>query len=354
MSNAVIINNAVKKYGDFIALKGVSLDIKEGEFFTLLGPSGCGKTTLLRMIAGFNSIEGGEFYFGDKLINAVPAHKRDIGMVFQNYAIFPHLTVEENVAYGLKARRVPKAEIAPRVAEALELVQIAHLAKRKPNELSGGQQQRVALARAFVIEPSVLLMDEPLSNLDAKLRVQMRTVIKKLQRKLGITTIYVTHDQEEALAISDRIAVMKDGVIMQCGSPTEIYAKPQNPFVAGFIGVSNFLDCTVAKGGVVDIKGELKVTVPTKTDYTGPAKLSARPEQLFFAKDGMPGTVQFSTFLGDFIEYEVQLDDGQNLIVNEYTKDTTEVHEDGEKVFLNFDPARISVYKADTEEVITC
>ena len=354
MSNAVIINNAVKKYGDFIALKGVSLNIKEGEFFTLLGPSGCGKTTLLRMIAGFNSIEGGEFYFGDKLINAVPAHKRDIGMVFQNYAIFPHLTVEENVAYGLKARHVPKAEIGPRVAEALELVQIAHLAKRKPNELSGGQQQRVALARAFVIEPSVLLMDEPLSNLDAKLRVQMRTVIKKLQRKLGITTIYVTHDQEEALAISDRIAVMKDGVIMQCGTPTEIYAKPQNPFVAGFIGVSNFLDCEVSRGGVVDIKGELKVTVPVQSDYTGPAKLSARPEQLFFAKEGMPGTVQFSTFLGDFIEYEVQLNDGQNLIVNEYTKDTTDVYAAGDKVFLRFDPNRINVYRADTEEVITC
>ncbi len=354
MSNAVIINNAVKKYGDFVALKGVSLNIKEGEFFTLLGPSGCGKTTLLRMIAGFNSIEGGEFYFGDRLINAVPAHKRDIGMVFQNYAIFPHLTVEENVAYGLKARHVPKAQIEPRVKEALELVQIAHLAKRKPNELSGGQQQRVALARAFVIEPSVLLMDEPLSNLDAKLRVQMRTVIKKLQRKLGITTIYVTHDQEEALAISDRIAVMKDGVIMQCGTPTEIYAKPQNPFVAGFIGVSNFLDCTANPGGVIDIKGELQVKVPVQSDYTGPAKLSARPEQLFFSKDGMPGTVQFYTFLGDFIEYEVQLDDGQNLIVNEYTKDTNEVHEAGEKVFLNFDPARISVYRADTEEVITC
>ena len=354
MSNAVIIKDAVKKYGDFIALKGVSLDIKEGEFFTLLGPSGCGKTTLLRMIAGFNSIEGGEFYFGDRLINAVPAHKRDIGMVFQNYAIFPHLTVEENVAYGLKARKVPKAEIGPRVQEALELVQIAHLAKRKPNELSGGQQQRVALARAFVIEPSVLLMDEPLSNLDAKLRVQMRTVIKKLQRKLGITTIYVTHDQEEALAISDRIAVMKDGVIMQCGTPTEIYAKPQNPFVAGFIGVSNFLDCTMEKDGLVDIKGELKVQVPVKSDYTGPARLSARPEQLFFGETGMPGEVQFSTFLGDFIEYEVKLDDGQNLIVNEYTKDTTVVHEAGEKVFLNFDPQRISVYEAESEEVITC
>ena len=354
MSNSVIIKDAVKKYGDFIALKGVSLDIKEGEFFTLLGPSGCGKTTPLRMIAGFNSIEGGEFYFGDKLINAVPAYKRDIGMVFQNYAIFPHLTVEENVAYGLKARKVPKAQIAPRVKEALELVQIGHLATRKPSELSGGQQQRVALARAFVIEPSVLLMDEPLSNLDAKLRVQMRTVIKKLQRKLGITTIYVTHDQEEALAISDRIAVMKDGVIMQCGTPTEIYAKPQNPFVAGFIGVSNFLDCTMEKGGLVDIKGELKVNVPVKSSYTGPAKLSARPEQLFFSDTGMPGTVQFSTFLGDYVEYEVQLDDGQSLVVNEYTKDTTEVYAAGEKVFLRFDPQRINVYAAESEEVITC
>ena len=196
MSNEVIIRDAVKRYGDFTALNGVSLNIKEGEFFTLLGPSGCGKTTLLRMIAGFNSIEGGDFYFGEKRINDVPAHKRDIGMVFQNYAIFPHLTVKENVAYGLKARKVGKQEMETRVSEALELVQISHLADRKPNELSGGQQQRVALARAFVIEPSVLLMDEPLSNLDAKLRVQMRTVIKKLQRRLGITTIYVTHDQE--------------------------------------------------------------------------------------------------------------------------------------------------------------
>ena len=354
MSNAVIIKDAVKKYGDFIALKGVSLDIREGEVFTLLGPSGCGKTTLLRMIAGFNSIEGGEFYFGDRLINAVPAHKRDIGMVFQNYAIFPHLTVAENVAYGLKARKVPASEIAPRVAEALELVQIAHLSKRKPNELSGGQQQRVALARAFVIEPSVLLMDEPLSNLDAKLRVQMRTVIKKLQRKLGITTIYVTHDQEEALAISDRIAVMKDGVIMQIGTPTEIYAKPQNPFVAGFIGTSNFLDCTVRENGEVTIENELTIRVPLKKPYSGKATLSARPEQLFFARDGMPGEVQFSTFLGDFIEYEVRLADGQQLTVNEYTKDTTTVHENGEKVFLNFDPERISVYEAESEEVITC
>ncbi len=234
-------------------------------------------------------------------------------------------------------------------------MQISHLADRKPNELSGGQQQRVALARAFVIEPSVLLMDEPLSNLDAKLRVQMRSVIKKLQRRLGITTIYVTHDQEEALAISDRIAVMKDGHIMQIGTPNEIYAKPQNPFVAGFIGVSNFLDCEVTtKNGVADvlIKNELDISVPVSRDYTGKAKISARPEQLFFSNEGMPGKILFSTFLGDYIEYEVQLDDGQNLIVNEYTKDTTTVHNDGESVFLSFDPLRISLYDAN-EEVLS-
>ena len=352
MSNEVIIRDAVKRYGDFTALNGVSLNIKEGEFFTLLGPSGCGKTTLLRMIAGFNSIEGGDFYFGEKRINDVPAHKRDIGMVFQNYAIFPHLTVKENVAYGLKARKVGRQEMETRVSEALELVQISHLADRKPNELSGGQQQRVALARAFVIEPSVLLMDEPLSNLDAKLRVQMRTVIKKLQRRLGITTIYVTHDQEEALAISDRIAVMKDGNIMQIGTPNEIYAKPQNPFVAGFIGVSNFLDCEVLDGRTV-VQDEITVDIPLRKAFSGKAKLSARPEQLFFSEQGMPGKVLFSTFLGDFIEYEVELDNGQSLIVNEYTKDASEVHPDGAQVFLRFDPNRVSLYEAETGEVLS-
>ena len=352
MGNEVIIKDAVKRYGDFTALNSVSLDIHEGEFFTLLGPSGCGKTTLLRMIAGFNSIEGGDFYFGEKRINDVAAHKRDIGMVFQNYAIFPHLTVTENVAYGLKARKVGKKEIEKRVAEALELVQISHLADRKPNELSGGQQQRVALARAFVIEPSVLLMDEPLSNLDAKLRVQMRTVIKKLQRRLGITTIYVTHDQEEALAISDRIAVMKDGNIMQIGTPSEIYAKPQNPFVAGFIGVSNFLDCDV-DGENVTIQGAMSTKIPVSKHYVGKGQISARPEQLFFSETGMPGKILISTFLGDYIEYEVVLDNGQTLLLNEYTKDTTAVYSDGERVHVSFDPNRVSLYVAETGEVLS-
>ncbi len=356
MSNEVIIRDAVKRYGDFTALNGVSVTIREGEFFTLLGPSGCGKTTLLRMIAGFNSIEGGDFYFGDRRINDVPAHKRDIGMVFQNYAIFPHLTVAENVAYGLKARKVAKAEIKRRVQEALELVQIADLADRKPSDLSGGQQQRVALARAFVVEPSVLLMDEPLSNLDAKLRVQMRTVIKKLQRRLGITTIYVTHDQEEALAVSDRIAVMKSGRIMQIGTPQQIYAHPENPFVAGFIGVSNFLDCTVSGAGdraEVRVENGASVQMTLRRPFTGKATLSARPEQLFFTDEGLPGKVLFSTFLGDFIEYEIELDDGRTLTVNEYTKDTASVHEDGEAVHLSFDPQRVSLYEAETGEVLS-
>ena len=236
MRHAVIIKNAVKKYGDFTALNGVSLDIKQGEFFTLLGPSGCGKTTLLRMIAGFNTVDGGEICFDDRVINNLEAHKRDIGMVFQNYAIFPHLTVAENVAYGLKAKKCPKDQIPGKVEEALELVQIGKLKDRKPNELSGGQQQRVALARAFVIEPGVLLMDEPLSNLDAKLRGQMRVELIGLHKKLGTTFVYVTHDQVEAMSMADDIVLMKDGYIVQQSSPRELYNNPNCVYAAQFIG----------------------------------------------------------------------------------------------------------------------
>ena len=358
MSHGVIIKDAVKRYGDFTALKGVNLEIKQGEFFTLLGPSGCGKTTLLRMIAGFNSVDGGEICFDDKVINNLEAHKRDIGMVFQNYAIFPHLTVAENVAYGLKAKKYPKDQIPGKVEEALDLVQIKNLKDRKPNELSGGQQQRVALARAFVIEPGVLLMDEPLSNLDAKLRVQMRTVIKKLQRRLGITTIYVTHDQEEALAISDRIAVIKEGEVMQVGSPENIYKKPQNTFVAGFIGVSNFVECDVngenPAAAVLDIKGECTITCSLKAPFKGKGIISARPEQLFFdEKEGLPGKIVISTFLGDFIEYEIELDNGQTVQLNEYTKDVRELRPDGQRVKVNFDINTVGVYDAGTQEVIS-
>lgn len=344
MSNQVIIQNAVKRYGDFTALNGVSLDIQEGEFFTLLGPSGCGKTTLLRMIAGFNSIEGGDFYFGEKRINDVPAHKRDIGMVFQNYAIFPHLTVRENVAYGLKARKMPAKEIKPKVDEALELVQISHLADRKPNELSGGQQQRVALARAFVIEPSVLLMDEPLSNLDAKLRVQMRSVIKKLQRRLGITTIYVTHDQEEALTLSDRIAVFNKGFIEQIGTPNEVYNHSQTEFVCNFIGDINRLnDDTVsalrAAGAEVDA---------SKHNYIRLERLhvNVAPRSGEIALDG---TVENCEYYGLYIKYYIHVGT-QSLKVIE-KNDGVNIYDPGQRVKVILNPNDIMAYAPSAEEV---
>ena len=230
MSVKIKIVDAVKRYGNNTIISDLSLDIKEGEFFTLLGPSGCGKTTLLRMIAGFNSIEGGDFYFNDKRINDMDPAKRNIGMVFQNYAIFPNMTVENNVAFGLKNRKRSKDIIKQQTDKFLKLMQIEEYRDRMPDRLSGGQQQRVALARALAITPDVLLMDEPLSNLDAKLRVEMRTVIKHIQNSVGITTVYVTHDQEEAMAVSDRIAVMKDGFIQHVGTPKDLYQRPANLF----------------------------------------------------------------------------------------------------------------------------
>ena len=351
------LNDIVVKFGDFTALHGINVHVKEGEFFTFLGPSGCGKTTTLRTITGFIDPVEGTVVVKDRDITHVPIEDRNIGIVFQSYALFPTMTVYDNIAFGLKVKKAKKAEIDQRVRDIARKVDLSDEQLQKAvSQLSGGQQQRVAIARALVTNPAIICMDEPLSNLDAKLRVQLRNELKKMQKDFGITTIYVTHDQEEALAISDRIAVMKDGHIMQIGTPRDIYAKPQNPFVAGFIGVSNFLDCEVnapAPGNAaVSIKGELDITVPVSRAYTGSGKISARPEQLFFSESGMPGTILFSTFLGDFIEYEVQLNDGQNLIVNEYTKDTTEIHSDGEQVHLSFDPMRISLYDK-SEEVLS-
>lgn len=359
MSRNVVIKDAVKTYGNFNAVDHANLEIQSGELFTLLGPSGCGKTTLLRMIAGFNSVDGGSISFGDKVINNVPAHMRNIGMVFQNYAIFPHMSVFDNVAYGLKARKVKKEEIEKRVMEALAMVQIENLKDRQPANMSGGQQQRVALARAIVIHPDILLMDEPLSNLDAKLRIQMRATIKKVQKKLGITTIYVTHDQEEALAISDRIAVMKNGVIQQVGKPREIYTRPANEFVANFIGTSNFISGRVienengmAKLSVLD---KTEIMMPLKNGVTGNIKLSVRPEEFLIGTDqdeGLSGEIVFLTFLGDFVNYEVQLSNGQIVEVNQYGNERDIEYGPGDKVILKLQQDKINVYSESGEEAV--
>lgn len=236
------MQDIVKNYGAVTVVDHVNLTIEDGEFFTLLGPSGCGKTTLLRMIAGFHDPNHGDICFDGKSILSLPAHKRDTGMVFQNYALFPHLTIFENIAYGLRARKVPQKEVEQRVGDVLDVVQLNDLAQRFPRQLSGGQQQRVALARALVIRPHVLLMDEPLSNLDAKLRVSMREEIRRIQKELNITTIYVTHDQEEAMAVSDRIAILHGGCLQQIDCPRGIYFAPQNRFVAQFMGSCNFFE----------------------------------------------------------------------------------------------------------------
>ena len=353
-SQSVKIDGATKVYGDFKACDHVSLDIKEGEFFTLLGPSGCGKTTLLRMIAGFNKIDDGKIYFNEKLLNNIPADKRNIGMVFQNYAIFPHLTVAENVAYGLKARKVKGQELEERTLEAMKMMQIDDLKDRMPSQLSGGQQQRVALARAIVIHPDVLLMDEPLCNLDAKLRVTMRTGIKKIQKQLNITTIYVTHDQEEALAISDRIAVMNKGHVEQLGAPKEIYTKPNNMFVANFIGTSNFLDGT-AKDGVVNVLGRKEIPMNVDKAFDGDVKIAVRPEFAYLDaedKGEIKGTITLATFLGDFICYEVQIDNGPLVEINEYTDKLDQLRDSGERVSIQLMENRINVFDAKTEKSI--
>ncbi|MDY2918317.1 MAG: ABC transporter ATP-binding protein [Anaerococcus sp.] len=310
-----MIKNAVKKYGDKEVIKSINLDIKDGEFFTLLGPSGCGKTTLLRMIAGFNSIEGGEFYFDDTLINDMEPSNRNIGMVFQNYAVFPNMTVRGNIEFGLKERKISKGEMDEKVNRILDIMQIREYADRKPQNLSGGQQQRVALARAIVIEPDVLLMDEPLSNLDAKLRVELREEIRRIQKEVGITTIYVTHDQEEAMSVSDRIAVMKDGEIQQCASPREIYHRPHNLFVASFIGKNNVIDAyydkelakiTIGEGEFLDYKNN---NIDSQK-----VKLSIRPEDISISNEGEIGAEIFDEiFLGSTIHYNVKINSGQSL-----------------------------------------
>ena len=352
MSVNIKIRDAVKKYGDNIIISDLSLDIKEGEFFTLLGPSGCGKTTLLRMIAGFNSIEGGDFYFGETRINDMDPAKRNIGMVFQNYAIFPNMTVEKNVAFGLKNRKLPKEEIASKTDQFLKLMKIDEYRDRMPERLSGGQQQRVALARALAITPDVLLMDEPLSNLDAKLRVEMRTVIKQIQNEVGITTVYVTHDQEEAMAVSDRIAVMNAGDIQQIGTPKVLYQRPANLFVATFIGHTNVIDAELkvrdGKAYLV-LPGGYETEVPTirKEEIKDQkVKASIRPEELIVDlnnKDGLKAVIDDAVFLGLNTHYFVHFENGDTAeIVQESQIDS--IIEKGTEIRLGVKTEKINIF----------
>ncbi|TMJ05194.1 MAG: ABC transporter ATP-binding protein [Alphaproteobacteria bacterium] len=296
------------------AVRDVDLAVRPGELLTLLGPSGCGKTTTLRMIAGFQEPSSGEILIGEHDVTRLPANRRDIGFVFQSYALFPHLSVFDNVAYGLRVRRKSAHETRTAVAAVLALVGLGDLERRSPSELSGGQQQRVALARAIVIRPRVLLFDEPLSNLDAKLRVEMRTEIQRLQRRLGITTVYVTHDQEEAMAISDRIAVMNDGRIAQLGSAEELYRRPASSFVAGFLGRANLLPATVraSSGGTVtlDVCGAA-IKVASAISHSLGERLSVmiRPERILIGPPGGPldGEIVSRVYLGEKAEYVVQV-----------------------------------------------
>ena len=354
MSVNIKIRDAVKRYGDNTIISDLSLDIKEGEFFTLLGPSGCGKTTLLRMIAGFNSIEGGDFYFNDKRINDMDPAKRNIGMVFQNYAIFPNLTVEKNVAFGLKNRKLPADVIQSQTDKFLKLMQIDEYRDRMPDRLSGGQQQRVALARALAITPDVLLMDEPLSNLDAKLRVEMRTVIKNIQHNVGITTVYVTHDQEEAMAVSDRIAVMNNGDIQHIGTPKDLYQRPANLFVATFIGRTNVIDgkLTVEDGKtflqVRDYKLELQ-TVKDEYKKDMNVTVSIRPEELLISSDDVPGmsaVIDDSIFLGLNTHYMVHLEDGTRLEIIQESKIDSIIPK-GTKIHLAINAEKVNVFTED-------
>ncbi|MDK8183334.1 ABC transporter ATP-binding protein [Paenibacillus sp. UMB4589-SE434] len=359
MSVNISIKDLVKKYGDTTVIPELSLEIKKGEFFTLLGPSGCGKTTLLRMLAGFNSIEGGTINFNERVINQVEPGKRNIGMVFQSYAIFPHLTVKGNIAFGLENRKLSKAEIASKVDEILKVVQIEQYKDRMPKNLSGGQQQRVALARAIVIRPDVLLMDEPLSNLDAKLRVDMRNAIKDIQREVGITTVYVTHDQEEAMAVSDRIAVMKSGIIQHLGTPQEIYQRPANVFVATFIGRTNIINGCLTKEdnhynlhfGVeyVEELTNIKLTGSDK-QATLDVKISVRPEEFIITEDntGIKATIVHSVFLGQNTHYFVDLESGQRIEITQESK-STHILEPGQIIFLKVKKDKINVYDTTGE-----
>jgi iron(III) transport system ATP-binding protein len=317
--------NIVKRFGATVAVDHATVEVGDGELFTLLGPSGCGKTTLLRLVAGFyRPPDEGEIHFGERRVDNLPPYERNIGMVFQNYALWPHMTVRGNITYGLRLRRLTAGEIERRLADGLAKVNLVGLDDRYPGQLSGGQQQRVALARALVLNPDILLLDEPLSNLDAKIRVHVRGEIRKLQKELGITTIYVTHDQEEALSLSDRVAVMRDGKILQVAVPRTLYERPVNRFVADFVGTNNFISGVCrersAERAVVETPlGRLAGRPAEAVEIGARCVLAVRPENLALGGDGenvVEGRVSLTAYLGNTLRYDVETDAGLVLKVD--------------------------------------
>jgi putative spermidine/putrescine transport system ATP-binding protein len=360
MSASIEIAGVSKVYdGGVRAVDAVAMDIRQGEFFSLLGPSGCGKTTTLRMIAGFEIPSAGAIRVDGADITHVPAHKRDMGMVFQNYALFPHRTVAENVAFGLRMRGLDKATIAAKVKAALAMVELSGLEDRRPAQLSGGQQQRVALARAIVIAPRVLLCDEPLGALDKKLRQQMQFELKQLQKKLGLTLVFVTHDQEEALAMSDRIAVMNGGRVEQVGTPTEIYNQPTTRFVADFIGDTNIFrgerTTTSTIASALDVgKGLILALPPSDAQGTGVLSVALRPEKIRLslradastpAGSSAHGTVENTNFLGGAVLYRITLEGGHRILVQQPNAGTSRLFVPGNGVTLEWTPADLVVLK---------
>jgi len=323
-SVGIALESVSKRFGDAVAVDDVSLEIGEGEFFSMLGPSGCGKTTTLRMIAGFERPDEGRILLQGEDVTSVFSNRRPVNMVFQQYALFPHMSIYDNVVFGLKVKGVPRQEHRARVLDMLRVVELEGLEKRRPRQLSGGQQQRVALARALVLNPDILLLDEPLSNLDAKIRVQVRAEIRKLQKELGITTIYVTHDQEEALSLSDRVAVMRDGRILQVASPKTLYERPVNRFVADFVGTNNFI------AGVCRERGPERAAVETAlgvlhgraAEAVGPGArcvIAVRPENVALGgagENGVDGRITFAAYLGNTLRYDVETARGAVLKVD--------------------------------------
>jgi putative 2-aminoethylphosphonate ABC transporter ATP-binding protein len=354
MSQKLVLENINKNFGSLVAVRDVNLEIEPGEFLCFLGPSGCGKTTLLRIITGFEYPSSGTIKYDDKVINHIIPQKRDFGIVFQSYALFPNMTVEQNVAFGLKMRRMPKKEIAKRVEEILSLVGLNDWRTHYPAQLSGGQQQRVALGRAIAIKPKVLLLDEPLSALDAKIRVRLRTVIKRLQSELGITMIYVTHDQEEALSMADRIAIMKDGNIRQIGSPWEIYRKPASSFVAGFVGTSNFMAGAI-ENGVARIDGYVFKVDGLEEIKQKEIYLAIRPEKIQLITDLtnmaevvesniVEATAEVVTFLGAVVQITFTLDGMEmNVDITEDEFERMEIRR-GTRIRLYFPPDCFHLY----------